>query len=66
MYSGYNQQIQCCAPKSLKDPNVGSRAKQWRKKKVGAHSLTRSTLKRKEHVGAPRWDQNKLTSDNSK
>jgi hypothetical protein len=39
-------------PNSLKDPKVGPRAKQRKKKKVGAHSLTHSTFGVGRHVGA--------------
>jgi len=28
---------------SLRDPNVGPKMKQWKKKKIGAHSLTHGT-----------------------
>ncbi len=53
-------------PNSLRDQNVGSKSKQWKKKKVRAHSLTHSISKVKGHVGAPRWDQNKLIKESSK
>ncbi len=40
---------------SVKDANVGLRTKQ-RKKKVGAHSLTRNTSGVGRRAGALRWD----------
>jgi len=45
-----------CPPNSLKDPKVGPKTKQQKKKKVEAHSLTRSTSRVGRHVGAPGWD----------
>jgi hypothetical protein len=39
-----------------KDLKVGPKVKQRKKKKVGAHSLTCSTLKVGGGVGVPKWD----------
>jgi hypothetical protein len=41
---------------SLRDPNVGSRMKQRKKKNIGAHFLTHTTPRVGERVGAPGWD----------
>jgi len=30
-------------PNSLRDPNVGPKTKQWKKKKIGAYSLIHGT-----------------------
>jgi hypothetical protein len=43
-------------PNSSIDPKVGPKAKQQKKKKVGAHSLTCNTLGVGGRVGAPGWD----------
>jgi hypothetical protein len=43
-------------PNSLRDPKVGPQAKQQKKKRVGASSLTHSTSGVGGHVGASRWD----------
>jgi len=43
-------------PNSLKDPNVGHGVKQWKKKKIKAHSLTCNILKEGGHARAPKWD----------
>jgi hypothetical protein len=43
-------------PNSLKNPSVGPRAKQRKKKKVGAHSLTCSTSGIGGHAIALGWD----------
>jgi hypothetical protein len=53
-------------PNSLRNQNVGSKSKQWKKNKIKAHFLTHSISKVRGHVGAPRWDQNKLISESSK
>jgi hypothetical protein len=53
-------------PNSLRDPKVGSRAKQRNKKKVGARSLTRNTSRLGRCVGASRWDYKKLKSVSSR
>jgi hypothetical protein len=48
------------APNYLRNPNVGPKAKQWKKKKVGACFLAFSTLKVGRHVRASmrlRWTQ---------
>jgi len=45
-----------CPPNSSKDPKVGPKTKQWKKKKVEARSLTRSTSRVGERVGALGWD----------
>jgi len=42
-------------PNSSRDPKLGPKLKEWKKKKVGAHSLTHSTLGIKRHAKAPRW-----------
>jgi len=44
------------SPNSSRDPNVGPKTKQQKKKKVGAHSLTRSTSGVKGCVRALGWD----------
>ncbi len=54
------------SPNFLKDPNVGPIAKQQKKKKVGAHSLTHNTLGVGEHVRAMGWDYNKLIGKSSR
>jgi len=38
-------------PYSLIDPNVGARMKQWKKKRVGARSLTCNILGVRRSVG---------------
>jgi hypothetical protein len=43
-------------PNSLKDPNVGPKTKQHKKKKVGAHSLTCNTLGVRRHARVLGWD----------
>jgi hypothetical protein len=43
-------------PNSSKDPKVGPRIKQWKKKKIGARSLTRSTSRIGGCVGVAWWD----------
>jgi len=43
-------------PNSLRDLNVGPKAKQWKKEKVGARSLTRSTSRVGGCTKAPGWD----------
>jgi len=43
-------------PNSSKDPKVGPRTKQWKKKRVGACSLTCSILRVGGHVGVSGWD----------
>jgi hypothetical protein len=43
-------------PSSLRNPNVGPKMKQWKKKKVKAHSLTRNTSRVRGHAGALGWD----------
>jgi hypothetical protein len=45
-------------PNSSRDPKVGPKAKQQKKKKkkVRAHSLIRNTSRVKGHVGALGWD----------
>jgi len=43
-------------PNSSKDPKVGPKMKQQKKKRIGAHSLTRSTLGVGGRVGALGWD----------
>jgi len=43
-------------PNSSRDPKVGPRAKQWKKKKVGARSLTCSISRLRGHAEATRWD----------
>jgi len=45
-----------CPPNSSRDPKVGPRVKQLKKKRVEACSLTRSTSGVGGHVGAPGWD----------
>ncbi len=55
---------QCCMgnnepdmpPNSSRDPKVGPRTKQWKKKKVGARSLTCSISRLRGHAEATRWD----------
>jgi hypothetical protein len=54
------------SPNSLRDPNVGFKTKQQRKKKVETHSLIRNILKVKGHLGVSKWDQDKLTSKSLK
>jgi len=41
---------------SSRNPKVGPITKQWKKKKVGAHSLICNTLKVGGHVRTSRWD----------
>ncbi len=41
---------------SSRDPKVGLRAKQWEKKKVRAHLLTRNTSGVRGCARALRWD----------
>ncbi len=53
-------------PNSLKDPNLSFKMKQRKKKRVRAHFLIRNTSRVEGHVEAPKWDQNKLTSESSK
>jgi hypothetical protein len=43
-------------PNSSRDPKVGPRAKQQKKKRVGAHSLTHNTSKVGRHAEALGWD----------
>jgi hypothetical protein len=43
-------------PNSSRDPSVGPKTKQRKKKIVGAHSLTYNISGVGGHVGAPRWD----------
>jgi len=43
-------------PNSSKDSKMGPRTKQRKKKKVGACSLTRNTLRVRGHAGASGWD----------
>jgi len=43
-------------PNSLRDPKVGPKAKQWKKNKVGARSLTCNISGVGGRVGAPGWD----------
>jgi len=43
-------------PNSSRDPKVGPEAKQWKKKRVGAHSLTCNTLGVGGCVEALGWD----------
>jgi len=38
-------------PNSSRDPKVDSKAKQWKKKRVGARSLTHNTVGLGGHVG---------------
>jgi len=53
-------------PNSSRDPKVGLRVKQWKKKKVGACSLIRSTLGVGGCVKASRWHYDELTSGSSR
>jgi hypothetical protein len=41
---------------SLRDPNVGPKMKQWKKKGVGAHSLVCNTFRVGRGARTPRWD----------
>jgi hypothetical protein len=43
-------------PNFSKDPNVSPKVKQWKKKIVGAHSLTCNISRVGRHVGALGWD----------
>jgi hypothetical protein len=43
-------------PNSSRDPKVGPKMKQWKKKWVDANSLTQSTLRIGGYVGALGWD----------
>jgi hypothetical protein len=43
-------------PNFLRNPNVGPKAKQWKKKKVGPRFLTHNTSGVGGHVGALGWD----------
>jgi hypothetical protein len=43
-------------PNSFRDPNVGPRMKQQKKKKVKACSIIESTCGIGGHAGVPRWD----------
>jgi len=43
-------------PNSLKDPNVGPRAKQWKKERIEARFVICSISRVGAHVGASRWD----------
>jgi hypothetical protein len=53
-------------PNSSRDSKVGLGVKQWKKKKVGAHSLTCGTSGLGGHVGALGWDYDKFTSESSR
>ncbi len=53
-------------PNSSRDPKVGPRPKQWKKKKIGEHSLTRNTLGVGGRVRALGWDYNELISKSSR
>jgi hypothetical protein len=52
-------------PNSSRDPKVGPKTKQW-KKRIGAHFLSHSISGVGGHVRAPGWDYDKLTSENSR
>ncbi len=41
---------------SLRDPKVGPKVKQHKKKKIRVRSLVHDTYKVRGHVEAPRWD----------
>jgi hypothetical protein len=43
-------------PNFLRNPNVGLRMKQRKKKRIRAHSLACNTLGVGGHVKAPKWD----------
>jgi hypothetical protein len=45
---------------------VGPKTKQWKKKKVEAHSLTWNTLKVGGHARALRCDYDEFTNENSR
>jgi len=53
-------------PNFSKGPNVNPKVKQWKKKKVGAHSLACNTSGVRRCVGALGWDYDKLTSKSSR
>jgi hypothetical protein len=64
--SGFQKNINDMPPNSLRNPNVVQRMKQWKKKKVGAHSLACNTSGVRRCVGALGWDYDKLTSKSSR
>jgi hypothetical protein len=43
-------------PNFLRNPNVGPEVKQWKRKRIKAHSLTYSTSRVGKHVGVLGWD----------
>jgi len=43
-------------PNFLRNPNVGLKTKQWKKRKVGPRFLTHNTSRVGGYVGAPGWD----------
>ncbi len=53
-------------PNSSRDPMVGPKVKQRKKKKVGARSFTRNTLGVGGRARALGWDQDEFTSERSR
>ncbi len=52
----WQRRIYDVPPNSSRDPKVGPKMKEWKKKKIGARSLTHNTSGVGGCDGAPRWD----------